>query len=125
MSDADIKTDTKPAAPAVAPKKDPAPKIQAATEAPNDAIKALRAQRFVTVEQWAEAYGYTPQYATPPSPADKPKKVMRRVYNPRFEHFAAARAFHNWPVGKELSEGDFLTAVADATDPARGKNIFR
>ena len=95
-------------------------------ETTNPKLEALRARDgAVTAEEWAEALGFMPQYSTPEPPKDKPKKVMRRVYNPKFELWAATKAFHGWPEGKELDEEAFLEAVADATDPKRGKNIFR
>jgi len=86
-----------------------------------------------TVEEWAEAAGFLPQFSpsaeqarVSAQPLDGHPGVVgirslgaalsaaRGLPNPRFGHFAAARAYHRWPIGAELTRAEFDAAVAAA-----------
>lgn len=83
-----------------------------------------------TVEKWAEAKGMWPQVLPSPQraiPAGTPAGSMGTVpiamasltgplHNPEFWRFAAAKAMHGWPEGRELTETDFDAAVKAATE---------
>ena len=73
-----------------------------------------------TAEHWATEAGQLPEFTTPPAPKGEPKRVMQRVYNPKAQIFLATKAFHTWPVGKELTQAEYEEAVEAATN-----HVFR
>lgn len=78
-----------------------------AADLPDDAVR--------TAEFWAHHLGHLPEYTREAPPADKPKKTMPRVYNPKSQLYLSARHHHTWPVGKEITKAGYLEAVKAAT----------
>lgn len=72
-----------------------------------------------TVEQWAEVRGWLPAFFQPPKPK-RPAYAGGRINvaaprpNPEYGRFAGARAYWNWPIGREMTEADFEAAVIEA-----------
>jgi hypothetical protein len=53
-----------------------------------------------------------PEFKPGEPPASHPKAIVPPVHTPKFATFARTRAFHGWPVGKELTDKEFDDAVA-------------
>ncbi len=67
-----------------------------------------------TAEQWAEAKGMLPEFvpiAAPFAPAGSQPGLQ---HNPSYWRFAATRVGMGWPIGKELTEAEFDSAVETA-----------
>lgn len=74
-----------------------------------------------TAEEWAALRGHLPHFHLGVPPADKPTKVMPKIWNPNFRLFQGAKNAHTWPVGMELTLADYDKAVHTA---AHG-HVFR
>jgi hypothetical protein len=87
-----------------------------------------------TVEQWATAKGYLPEFFMPPDrrvPAGVVAGQAGTVpinlagltgprHNPNYGYFSAARVVGHWPEGKEMTEAEF-----DAAMKAAGEHLAR
>jgi hypothetical protein len=66
-----------------------------------------------TIETWAEAKGYLPEWQTIPARLG-PHRTTTRKQNPKFVRFAMAKAHRRWPEGFEVTEEEFDLAVQEA-----------
>lgn len=94
------------------PENDSQPSAPPAPEAP---LAPVPEDPIATAEYWAEKLGYLPRMLAPSGEFVRP--------NPKYQDFAQAKAHGNWPEGKELTQAEFIKAIAAAKDPKT--HIFR
>jgi hypothetical protein len=63
-----------------------------------------------TVEQWAEQKQMLPKMLVRNARVGR-REATTQVVNPRYGEFAAAKAMHAWPEGRELTEAEFDEAI--------------
>lgn len=68
-----------------------------------------------TAEAWAEAKGMLPEFTETQPPFAAAGSAPIRAHNPNHWKYSAAKAGNGWPLGKELTETEFDTAVMVAT----------
>ncbi len=71
-----------------------------------------RELELLTVEALAEEAGYLPQMwkSAPDARRGRLRAVAPRI-NPKHWLYAGAKAFHQWPDGKEMTRSEFVEAI--------------